>query len=570
MSTYLPLNKKGRNFWGRCPFHNEKTASFSVNSEGQFFKCFGCSVSGDAIKFVQDIESIPFIDACRLLADKVGFVIPDLIDNDKGAENKAIRDKLYKLMGDAATHYYNNLYTSNGKNASDYILNRGLSAETIKTFGLGFSLGANQLIDYLIKKGYTIEDISACGLIDEKDGRHYDALYGRLIFPIMDNFNQCIAFGGRLLEKKDFAKYKNTKETQIFSKGKVLYGINLLKSLKQNTSLKSLIIVEGYMDVLGLYDKGIKNVLASMGTALTEAQARLIKRYVEKVYIAYDGDAAGQNATLRSLDILYKQGLSVKVVALPDNNDPDDYVKSNGADAFYKLLDNSPSLFQYKIERLANDYDMGTYEGRGQFAKKSIEELSIIDSEVEKQPYIDLIAKISAIDIEVLKNSVNDNQASISNIDKTIVPNTKSDNGYTTALENVLYSYAVKKDYVDYNEDLSTYITEPNYREIYDIIIDIYNNNADDLPRLIFSKLNVGQAIFSDIMNKGDDNIDKDNEGKIHNDYIKRIKLSALEKKAKELTSLYALEQDMEIKKSFIMELSQVMEKIKTLKQDRI
>ena len=392
--SYVPLDRKGGNHWACCPFHHEKTPSFSVSEGDQFYHCFGCGVSGDVVKFVQEIESTDFIGAVRILAARAKMTVPEgNFDSERALEMKKKRDAHAKIMLDSARFYLSNLYSGDKRAQAhlEYIARRGLAPSTVKRFGLGASLDFYGLPDYLAGKGYFRQDLIDSGVLQEgKNGRLSDSQSGRLIFPIINAFDEVIAFGGRLLEKSDFAKYKNTKETLLFNKSKTLYNINLLKKLKREQPITNVIIVEGYMDTISLYQAGFKNVVASMGTSLTKEQARLVKRYTENVLISYDGDFAGQKADLRGLEILADVDLKVKVVPMPDGLDPDDVAKQ-GHDAYQKCLDAAMPLIDYKIHALERKFDISKAEDKRAFLVEALKVIATAETESVKE---DLLRKL--------------------------------------------------------------------------------------------------------------------------------------------------------------------------------
>lgn len=388
IGSYVSLDRKGGNHWACCPFHHEKTPSFSVNEGDQFYHCFGCGVSGDVVRFVQEIESTDFIGAVRILAARAKMTVPEGdFDSEKSAFMKKKRDNMAKIMLDSARFYLSNLYSGDERAQAhlQYISRRGLSPTTVKKFGLGASLDFYGLPDYLAGKGYTREELIDSGALQEsKSGRLIDAQGGRLIFPIINAFDEVVAFGGRILEKADFAKYKNTKETLLFNKSKTLYNINLLKKLKREQPIKEVIIVEGYMDTISLYQAGFKNVVASMGTSLTKDQARLIKRYTENVLISYDGDFAGQSADLRGLEILSDEHLNVRVVPMPEGADPDD-VARQGAEAYQKCLDAAMPLIDYKLHALERKFNLNKTEEKRRFIAEALKIVAAAESESVKE-----------------------------------------------------------------------------------------------------------------------------------------------------------------------------------------
>lgn len=392
IGSYIPLDRKGGNYWACCPFHHEKTPSFAVNEAEQFYHCFGCGVSGDVVMFVQEIESTDFMGAVRILAGRAKMPVPENnFDSEKSAALKKKRDNLIKILLDSARFYLSNLYGGGAEAHLDYISRRKLAPTTVKKFGLGASLDFFSLPEYLSGKGYSREDLLDSGVLAEsKNGKLIDSQSGRLIFPIINAFDEVVAFGGRLLEKSDFAKYKNTKETMVFNKSKTLYNINLLKKLKRSETIKEVIVVEGYMDTISLYQAGFCNVVASMGTSLTKDQARLVKRYSENILISYDGDFAGQKADLRGLEILKDENLNVRVVPLPDGLDPDDVAKQ-GKEAYQACLDAAMPLIDYKIHSLEGKYDLKRSEEKRAFLSEALKVVRTAESESEKE---DLLKKL--------------------------------------------------------------------------------------------------------------------------------------------------------------------------------
>ena len=356
---YVTLTQKGGRFWACCPFHMEKTPSMMISQEG-YFHCFGCKESGDVIKFVQEMEGTDFMGAIEILAKMASMEIPksSKYSKDDSAEKRQKVERLKAILKETALFYHRNMYKEEGKVANLYLENRGIEKKDFKRFGIGYSTDWESLVLHLSKLGYSKNDMVDSGVCDRKGGRVYDALGQRLIIPIIDSFKQVVAFGGRVLGKTDFAKYKNTKETEVFSKSKVLYGLNLVKDARKLRKIPYLIVVEGYMDAISLYQVGYDNVVASMGTALTKEQARLMKFIVGGVYISFDGDFAGQKASVRSLDILEGEGLDVKVVVLEEGLDPDDTIKKYGKDGYQKAIDEAMPLIDFKLHILRRESNL--------------------------------------------------------------------------------------------------------------------------------------------------------------------------------------------------------------------
>ena len=406
-SAYVTLERRGGSYWACCPFHHEKTPSFAINEADQYYHCFGCGESGDVIKFVREMENVDFMDAVKLLAERAGLQMPQTgFDNQKTAELKRKRDTLLKIMNDCAHFYLNNLNSGKADEHIDYIMKRQIPSNIVRSFGLGASLNFNDLPKFLLSKGYSKQDILDSGTVNEVNGRLTDAQGGRLIFPVINAMDEVVAFGGRVLKKTDFAKYKNTKETVLFNKSKTLYNINLLKKLRKTQTIKEVIMVEGYMDTISLYQAGFRNVVASMGTSLTQEQARLIKRYADTVLISYDGDGAGQKANMRGLEILKDEGLNVKVVPLPEGLDPDDVIKQRGADGYRQCLDAAMPFIDYKLSVLEKGYDMSRTDEKRKFVTEAIKIVKTSDSAAEQEELLKKLRDKTGITYESLSRDL--------------------------------------------------------------------------------------------------------------------------------------------------------------------
>lgn len=398
IGEYVSLKKSGRNYMGLCPFHREKTPSFCVSMDKQIFKCFGCSEGGNVISFIMKVENLEFWDAIELLAERAHidterFEVKTYYNN-KMESKKDLKDTLFRINKEVGLYYHNNLVEILKEEKSlikDYIIKRKLDARTINKFGIGYANGKEPLYDHLIKLGFSKEDILASGIvIQNSNGRVYDRFYSRLIFPIFDIRDRTIAFGGRVLDKS-LPKYVNSPENEIYHKGKTLYALNFAKREK----LDNIIIVEGYMDAIALQKSGFTNAVASLGTALTESQARLIKKYTDNVIIGYDQDGAGQDATLRGMDILVSQKLNVKVLILDkdDVKDPDEYINKYGAERYKKCIDNAISLVEFKVSKLEKALNLEDLDSKVKFLTEVANILSKIDNNIERDLYIDKIAR---------------------------------------------------------------------------------------------------------------------------------------------------------------------------------
>lgn len=415
IGSSLELRHAGSNFVARCPFHGERTPSFNVNRSKQIFKCFGCGEAGDVIGFVQKYESCSFMEALEILAKRAGLKMPEkLRTDDHSEEKKKRRDRLLSVLRETAVFYWRMFYMDVGKDARKYMENRGFSVETLKTFGVGFSPDYDSLPHHLSKKGFSENEMIGAGVVQKRQNGNgiFDALAGRLIVPIFNINNQVIAFGGRSLEAKPLmGKYKNTSDTEVFLKKNNLFAINNAKKVKQSSGLPYLVMVEGYMDVLAMWQAGFTNVVASMGTSLTEQQAKLFSRLTDKAYICYDGDAAGQKATVRGLDILAKEGLDVKVMSIPDKLDPDEYIGKYGKEAFGQLMEQALPLADYKLKLLEQQFPINDSnqarrnDAITRYVKGAIEVLSEMEDS-QQQQYVKIVSNKSGFSEEYLKSKM--------------------------------------------------------------------------------------------------------------------------------------------------------------------
>lgn len=407
---YVPLVKRGGQYWACCPFHHEKTPSFAIKEDDGYYHCFGCGASGDVVKFVQNIESADFITAVKILADRAKIKVPEgEFDDEKAAEFKRKKDVILKILLETARFYLGNLYGGDPRadRHLQYLQKRKISPSVAKKFGLGASLDFESLPRYLTSLGFKKSDLSESGVVSEdRRGNLSDALAGRLIFPIINAVDEVVAFGGRDMEGKSFAKYKNTRETPVFNKRKNLYNVNLLKKLKREQKVSEVIMVEGYMDAISLYQAGFKNVVASMGTSLTKEQARLVKRYCDKVLISYDGDFAGQSADLRGLEILKTEDITVRVVPLPDGKDPDDVVKE-GAEAYRRCLDAAIPLIDYKLLSTEKKYDLKKSDEKRAYVAEALKVVREAESESEKEDLLKRIRDKTGITYQSLERDLN-------------------------------------------------------------------------------------------------------------------------------------------------------------------
>ena len=576
--SYVPLDRKGGNHWACCPFHHEKTPSFSVSEGDQFYHCFGCGVSGDVVRFVQEIESTDFIGAVRILAARAKMTVPEgNFDSERALQMKKKRDALAAIMLDSARFYLSNLYSGDDRAQAhlEYISRRGLAPTTVKKFGLGASLDFYGLPDYLAGKGYFRQDLLDSGVVQEsKSGRLIDAQGGRLIFPIINAFDEVVAFGGRILEKKDFAKYKNTKETLLFNKSKTLYNVNLLKKLKREQPIQNVIIVEGYMDTISLYQAGFKNVVASMGTSLTKEQARLVKRYSEDVYISYDGDFAGQKADLRGLEILADVDLRVRVVPMPDGLDPDD-VARQGAEAYQKCLDAAMPLIDYKIHALERKYDLSKTEDKRRFLGEALRVVATAESESVKEELLKKLRDKTGVTYHALEKDLRNvsagvgEQVTITAVPKQNISETAA--GTDKFLKAKRFILAAKLFSASYAKQFN--LREVSFADETQIIIADYISEREEKgervrPSELFEVLEETCEELNEILDLNyEDKLSGEVAEKFFFDSVRALRGAKIEEDIAKCNALYATTTDEEERKKIAKRLSELVRRKSALKK---
>ncbi len=536
ISQYIALKRTGANFIGLCPFHNEKTPSFSVSPSKQMYHCFGCGEGGDVISFIMKYTNLDFIEALKLLANRVNITLDEKEANvDLRAEKE--KEVIFNINKEAARHFHNNLLEDN--NALDYLYNRGINEKTIRAYGIGYSKNSwDDVLSFLLNKGYSVEQIEKSGLvIKHSDGnRHYDRFRGRVMFPIIDTRGRIIGFGGRTTGDAQ-PKYLNSPDTPVFTKGNNLYGLNIAKKYCRS----KIILVEGYMDVISLYQHGINYCVASLGTALTANQSKLLNRYSSDIYICYDSDNAGLNAASRALDIMKEERIEAKIILLPDGKDPDDFINENGRDRFQDFLKNSYNYLDFKIFFYKKKYNLNTLEGKIGFTKEISGMLRQVTSPIERDAYINKISLESNISIDAIKEEIREKQKGQTNStskDKYINTNYRNTNkynilpvkynlepGHLTAEKNLL-SFLIKDKKI-YNYIKERFVPSDFLNQVYrraaEIIFNYYDNEEEIYPDKITNYFE-GEELESlkEAINLECD-FDEDEKIKAADDYIKKI-----------------------------------------------
>lgn len=536
ISESVRLKKAGRSFSGLCPFHNEKSPSFSVSQEKQIYKCFGCGESGNVITFVMKNKNMNFIDAVKYLADRANILLEDEKRVNPIAKKKEL---LYKVNVEAGRFFFSNLRSN--KMAMEYFLNRGIRQETIKRFGLGYAKDSwNSLLFHLRKLGFSENILLEAGLVltSEKTGNKYDRFRNRVMFPVFDYRGKVIGFGGRVLDDSK-PKYLNSPETLVFQKGTNLYGLNF--AIKSNMKERYFIIVEGYMDLISLHQHGITNVVASLGTALTVNQARLLKRYADKVIISYDADVAGQTATMRGLEILKDVGFDVRVLSIPQGKDPDEYVRSNGRDAFMKLINEAEGLVEYRIKKAGENINFKDSNDLVKYGKKVTEILAKVNP-IEKDIYIKKISENTGIREQALYDLLSKEMTK--NIKNQEFMNNKEENGTKLykepafiKAERSLLKLCLEEEYFDYISQLISQdeLILPEHKEIFSIIKEAKKGSINNIVTFLESKSENIKVIEEVVKIKEQQVLTGKDNKKLIQDLIKQIDSYKLNQKLKEL-----------------------------------
>lgn len=573
ISENVRLRKAGKNYTGLCPFHNDKSPSFSVSSDKQIYKCFSCGEAGNVITFVMKYKKLTFLEAAKYLADKAS--IPLEIAGQEN--NKVLRKKelLYKVNVDAARYYFASLQKI--KTAKEYFLKRGIKEETIKRFGLGYAQDSwKGIINYLRTKGYKNDLLLEAGLIskNEKTGNVYDRFRNRVMFPVFDVKGKVIGFGGRVLDDSK-PKYLNSPETIIFQKGINLYGLNF--AVKNGLQDDYIIIVEGYMDLIALHQSGITNVVASLGTALTVNQARLLKRYVSKVIISYDADLAGQTATLRGLEILRNAGFHVKVLTVPEGKDPDEFVRNNGKEAFLRLVKDSLPLIEYRIKKVSEGINLKDGNDLVKYGEKFADILVDLNP-VEKDVYIKKISEETSIKeqalYDLLSQEIAKKQKEDNFVNKREYAGTKLyvEPAYLKA-ERALLKLMFKDEYYEELKNvinLGDFIIEP-HNKIYSLILQGKKADTNNIISYVESRCDDVESSKELINIKEHEILAVTDKDRLIRDYIKQIKCFKLKLQIEDLKKMQnRFEKNGEIEESIkiAMEYSKVSEILKKVERE--
>lgn len=537
ISGYIKLKKNGSSYVGLCPFHNEKSPSFSVSQSRQLYHCFGCGVGGNVITFVMEYENFTFLEAVKSLADRVGMELPEISYSQKEQQERDLKTKLLEINKIAATYYYHQLKSENEQVGLSYLRKRGLTDETINRFGLGYS-GQNSkaLYRYLKDKGYDDDLLKESGLFTYERGIN-DKFWNRVMFPIMDINNKVIGFGGRVMGDAK-PKYLNSPETKLFDKSRNLYGLNIARTARKN----NLIICEGYMDVISMHQAGFNQAVASLGTALTPGQARLMKRYTDQVLITYDSDEAGTKAAMRAIPILKEAGLSTKVINMQPYKDPDEFIKALGAEAFQERIDNASNSFMYEIGVIEKKYDRSDPESSTEFEREVARKLTGFSQKLERDNYLNAVCRKFNIQMDGMRELVASygNQSGIlerkderPRVSMQQTAKKKRDSGVRQA-EKILLTWMIDdgeifkkvKEYIEPSDFI-----DPLLRDVADKLYSQFDEGYVNPASIINTyatdeEHNEVAALFSADLN---DDLNKNEREKALNDTVIKVKSNSLE-----------------------------------------
>jgi len=530
VSGFIPLKRAGRNFKALCPFHHEKTASFMVSPDRQIYHCFGCGESGNAFKFLMTYERLEFLEAVQTLAKKAGIVLP--LAQGKIDKTEGFTTQLYKINELAAYFYANNLNSANGNKAKEYLLKRGLKEETIKLFQLGLAFDKwDALINSLRAKNYNLSLLEKSGLVIPKEGQgYYDRFRNRIIFPIFDIKSRTVGFGARVLDDS-LPKYINSPETQIYTKGRNLYGLNLAKDNIRESDF--VVVVEGYLDFIIPFQNGLKNIVASLGTALTTEQARVLNRYTHNVVMIYDADAAGELATLRSLDIFIEEGMNVKIACLPKGFDPDSFVHKFGIGVFKEKIEKAQDLFDYKLTILKSRCNWREIEGKIKVSQAMLETINKIKNSILRSEYIKRLAQELDIRedalLQEIKKLSQQKQYSVSN--EIIHKKNLNINPTEQLLIKLMLEETELIEHIRKNLEPADFQDELAFRVV-SIMFDLLEQGKNVEPATLMSYLegeDALQLICESVFVP--DNLSAQHKEKVINDCIKRLKTEKLKSK---------------------------------------
>lgn len=528
ISGYVPLKQKGSSYVGLCPFHNEKSPSFSVSQDKQLFHCFGCGASGNVFSFVMQMENYDFVDAVTMLAERANIPVEqDNRNNANYEQQKKQKELVYEINKITARYFFEALDTENGKNAMEYVKGRNISASIRNKYGLGYSnRNSDDLFKYLCGQGYDIDDIVMAGVAVKRDDRYFDRFSNRLMFPIFDEYSKVVGFGGRILDDGN-PKYLNSPETIVFNKSKLLYSLNYARQTKR----REIVLVEGYMDVITLYQNGIQNVVAALGTAFNQEHVKVLRKYCDTIIILFDSDEAGVKATLKAIPFIIDGGLKVRVGVMNDAKDPDEYINKFGVDGMVELLNNALPHILFKIRQAKLKYNMNDPLEKIDFTNECINILKEIDNSIEVEVYAKEVAKATGIDEMTIKNELSNvttqSTKAIQKRKNSVAVKEEKPKNVINAINSMLYTITYDSHVYNSVKDIlfPKYMMDDTLSKVLEIIYEMQKNNENIIPSEIVSMFETleEQNKVSTIYNVAVSYSDEEQRNKITTDQVKTI-----------------------------------------------
>ena len=537
VSKYLTLTRRGMNYWACCPFHNEKTPSFSVKQDGQFFKCFGCGESGNIFNFVMKMENVDFPTAVEILAKNAGLELPTDTENEEMKKRKHERDRVYAILKATTEFYHKNLIENPNSEQAKYLKQRGLNQEMIKKFQIGASLNFDSLPEHLRKLGFTPKEMMSAGVVGVgEDNRIYDFYGKRLVFPIFNGFGDVVAYSGRsVTPSPEHTKYKNTPQTIVFNKSEILFGYNFARELKRERMLDTLVIVEGHIDVIACHQVGITNTIGCMGTALTTLHAKKIKQLVDNVILCLDGDNAGNMATYKAIDVLKQVGLNVRVVRLSGAKDPDEFIKKYGKNNFLEVLTNSIDCVDFVLTDSAKKYNLENNAEKNQYIQEALNYISNFSTPAEQEIYLSVVQKLVKIPIDALRKSMQKTETKPAEEIEENLTDTPSNN-YILESKIMLLASILYKKLENFGDISGLFNSNDELSELYKFLVQKKNENEDVTVSSLFDNFEISKnSLIDRVINYVFPKTDVYNQ--LLSDTIKRVKLLNLNNELTELKS---------------------------------
>lgn len=559
-SKYITLNRRGSNFWACCPFHNEKTPSFSIKQDGQFFKCFGCGESGNVITFVMKMENVDFVGAVEILCKYANMEMPTSEDTEEMQKRKRQRDKIFSILRETTEFYQNNLKNNPNSLQAQYLKKRGINDAMIKKFKIGASLNYDSLPKLLISKGFEPEDMILAGVVGRgEEGNLYDFYGTRLLFPIFNSLGDVVAYSGRSVDNNpQHAKYKNTPQSPVFNKSEILFAYNFVRDLKKEHMLDTIIIVEGHVDVISCHQAGITNTIGCMGTALTPIHAKRIKQLVDNVILCLDGDNAGAMATYKAIDTLKEVGLNIKVVRLSKAKDPDEYIKKFGKENFLNELYSGMDCVDFVLKDSAKKYDLNSNSDKTKYIAEALNYISKFSTPAEQEIYLSEVQKLVKVPIDALRKSLKPAEAKIKNNQEIEIKTDSIQDNYIVESKIMLLASILYKKLTDLSDIEVLFQSDDELDKLYRFMKSKISENKSFNASTLFDNFEIGpNSLIDRVINYvfPDESVYTN----YVKDTIKRVKIHQLENKQEEIKSLMKSATSDQEKYMYLTKLGEIM-----------